>query len=333
MSGLKRFKILRNESIMKQNQHYDELEKQFPDIVRRNEPLDRHTTLKIGGAADLFCEVHSADTLCPVLKAARSLTIPTVIIGRGSNILVDDEGFRGFIVKYVNDELPRLDFPYVTVSAGNELKNFLEWAIDRSLTGLEFLAGIPGTIGGALYMNAGAYGKTIGEILYKADIVDETFELQSVDPGYFEFRYRKSILQKRPVTVISAVLSIANGIEKDIRLEYQRILAIRAQKHPRPAIPCAGSYFKNLPPERPGENRRPAGYFLEKAGAKSMKVGDAEVYHKHANIIINSGNASARDILQLAQKMKDAVYEKFNITLEEEVRYLDSKKGMLHATR
>ncbi len=318
---------------MKQNRRYDELEKNFPDIIRRNEPLNRHTTLKIGGAADLFGEVRSADTLLPVLKSACSLTIPTVIIGSGSNILVDDAGFRGFVVKFVSDKPSHLDFPYVTVSAGSVLKDFLEWAADRSLTGLEFLAGIPGTIGGALYMNAGAYGKSIGEILYKADIINEAFELQSIDRGFFEFHYRRSILQKRPVTVISAVLSIAKGVEKDIRTEYQRILSIRARKHPRPAIPCAGSYFKNLPPERPGDNRRPAGYFLEQAGAKSMKVGDAEVYDKHANIIINSGNATARDILKLAQNMKDAVYKKFNIALEEEVRFLDSKKGMLQTTR
>lgn len=315
--------------LMDREKAYGLLLRRFSDIIVTDEPLSRHTTLQIGGPADLFCEVNSVETLLSVLQLSHELQIQTVLIGGGSNLLVDDKGFRGLIIKFTNRGPPLLDFPLLTVSAGQILKEVLEYAAERSLSGLEFLAGIPGTAGGAIYMNAGAYGKTIGELVRSAVIINSDYEIQTVDPDFFQFNYRSSILHASSVTVVSVTLEIHRGNAKEIRREYDRILELRSSKLPKPSIPCAGSYFKNLSPERPGENRRPAGYFLEKAGAKSMKVGGAAVYSGHANIITNTGNAAAQDVLKLAEKMKKAVYEKYNIRLEEEVRFLDAEKGIV----
>ena len=312
---------------------YGELMRMFPGLMAKSELLSKHTTIKIGGCADLFCELHSTGTLLPLLHAALNLQVPAVIIGGGSNLLVDDRGYKGLIVKFINHEPPGLEFPLLTVSAGNSLKEVLDFAADHSLSGLEFLAGIPGSVGGAVYMNAGAYGKTISEIVHSAVIINDKYDLQTVKPEFFQFSYRSSVLQVRPETVVSLSLKVSRGDSTAIRNEYERILSLRAGKHPKPSIPNAGSYFKNLPPEHPGGSRRPAGYFLEKAGAKTMKVGDAAVYSGHANIIINTGNASAQDVLRLAQKMKEAVYKKHNIILEEEVRFLDSEKGIIQSDK
>lgn len=314
---------------MDREKAYGLLLSRFPGIIVRDEPMSRHTTIQIGGPADLFCEVNSVETLLPVLRMLHELQIPTVLIGGGSNLLVDDKGFRGMIIKFVNREPPHLDFPFLTVSAGNSLKGVLEYAAEHSLSGLEFLAGIPGSFGGAICMNAGAYGKTIGELVRHAVIIGNDHELQIVNQEFFQFNYRSSILHFSPETVVSVTLEVSRGDATAIRKEYERIIAVRADKLPKPSIPCAGSYFKNLPPGSPGENRRPAGYFLEQAGVKSMKVGGAGVYSGHANIITNTGNAAAQDVLKLAEKMKKAVYEKYKIKLEEEVRFLDAEKGVI----
>jgi len=314
---------------MHREKAYGLLLHRFPGTIVRDEALSRHTTIQIGGPADLFCEVNSVETLLLLLRTSHELQIPTVLIGGGSNLLVDDKGFRGLIIKFVNREPPHLDFPFLTVSAGSSLKEVLEYAAEHSLSGLEFLAGIPGSIGGAICMNAGAYGKTISELVRHAVIIGNDQELQTVSPDFFQFNYRSSILHSCPETVVSVTLEVSRGDASAIRKEYERILVIRASKQPKPTIPCAGSYFKNLPPERPGENRRPAGHFLEQAGAKSMKVGGAAVYSGHANIITNTGNATAQDVLKLGEKMKKAVYEKYKIMLEEEVRFLDAEKGIV----
>jgi len=319
---------------MDRKNQYRKLIRQFSGLIRRDERLANHTSIKIGGRADLFCEVHSTESLLQILVAARDLQIPTILIGGGSNLLVDDRGYRGLIVKFLNQESPQLNFPLLTISAGNSLKDLLQYAARQSLSGLEFLAGIPGSVGGAIYMNAGAYGKSISDVVRQAVIINDAGKLQTVAQDFFRFTYRGSILQACPATVVSVTFGIDHGHSRAIREEYRRILALRANKHPKPSIPCAGSYFKNLPPEKPGENYRPAGYFLENAGAKSMKVGGAAVYGRHANIIINSGNATARDVLELAEQMKQAVYGMYGLSLEEEVRFLDSENGIVSsATR
>ncbi|MFC1554720.1 UDP-N-acetylmuramate dehydrogenase [candidate division KSB1 bacterium] len=312
------------------NTAYNEFENLFPDIIRKDVIMKDHTSIQIGGPADLFCEVNSKDTLLKVLDAVKKLEILAVLIGAGSNLLVDDKGFRGLIIKMISDDPPEYNDPFISASSGNNLGDILRFAAERSLSGLEFLSGIPGTVGGAVYMNAGAYGNTISDILDKADILDEELQEKTVNAKFFEFDYRYSVLQSRNCFVLSVDLRVNKGEKTDILKEYNRIISIREIKHPDRSLPCAGSYFKNLPPEEEGEHRRAAGYFLDLAGAKKMKTGGASVFEKHANIIVNCGNATSKDVLKLAEKMKEAVYNKFGIELEEEVRYLDSEKGIIN---
>lgn len=314
---------------MDKNRSYRIIQDKFPGIFIKNEPLSKHTSFKIGGAADLFCSLVDTGTFQEVLKELKILSLPFVLIGGGSNLLVDSRGFRGVVVKLSGAGDPEIDFPVLKTGAGTRLQELLEFAAENSLSGLEFLAGIPGTVGGAVYMNAGAYGSSISDILFSAKILDDDFAFVEAGPEYFQFSYRDSILRQTKNIVVSASFIMLKGNKVDIVSEYSRIKSIRAEKHPAPDIPCAGSYFKNLPPENPGEHRRAAGYFLEKAGAKSMRSGGAAVSQKHANMIINENNASAADVLQLAEMMKNAVFEKYGITLEAEVRFLDAEKGIL----
>lgn len=309
---------------------YNKLLNRFPGVFTRNEPLHKHTCFQIGGNAGIFCLISSIDLLKTVLLTVRELEIPYAIIGGGSNLLVDDGGFRGLVIKFMAEkDEPVIEFPLLKVHAGKTLASVLDFAAEHSLSGLEFLAGIPGTIGGGVYMNAGAFGSSISEILHSARIITGENEITHVTPDYFHFSYRDSILQHNTDIVIDVSLRVKSGTSDEIVNKYIEIKKIRSQKHPPLDTPCAGSYFKNLPPDKPDGHRRPAGYFLEQAGAKSLKSGAAAVYHKHANMIINTGGAKARDVLQLAEKMKTAVYEKFHIRLEEEVCFLDEHKGIL----
>jgi UDP-N-acetylmuramate dehydrogenase len=314
---------------MDKNSNYRTLQDKFPGIFIKNELLSNHTSFKIGGTADLFCPLNNTGTLQAVLKEAKNLSLPVVLVGGGTNLLVDDRGFRGVAVKFSGAGNPEIDFPVLKTGAGIQLQNLLGFAAENSLSGFEFLAGVPGTVGGAIYMNAGAYGSSISDIFLSATILDDDFTFVEAGLEYFQFSYRNSILQKTKNIVVSASFIIQKGNKVDIISEYNRIKSIRAEKHPAPDMPCAGSYFKNLPPEKPGEHRRAAGYFLERAGAKSMRSGGAAVSQKHANMIINENNASAADVLQLAEMMKKAVFEKYGIMLEAEVRFLDAEKGIL----
>ncbi len=313
---------------MNSSKAYFELIRIYPYLIIRDEPLKNHTWFRIGGNADLFCTIDTPEILISVMKSARELEIPYVLIGEGSNLLVDDRGFRGLIIKYYSDSEPELDFPNVTASGGLALRELLRYAQRKSLSGLEFLAGIPGSIGGAVYMNAGAYGSSVSEILKSAVLINEDLIFEKVPKDYFHFDYRTSVVQLRKVYVASASFRIVPGNSNAIQKEYDRIIAIRHSKHPDETLPCAGSYFKNLPPEKPGENRRAAGMFLEQAGAKDLHVGDARVFENHANMIVNAGEAKASDVLKLADRMRDLVLEKFNFELIPEVKFLDAESGI-----
>jgi UDP-N-acetylmuramate dehydrogenase len=313
---------------MTDNKEHFELIRKYPYLIIRDEPLKNHTWFRIGGKADLFCEIDTSEILISVLRSAKELEIPYVLIGEGSNLLVDDKGYRGLIIKYCSSEEPVIDFPYVSAFAGMALRDLLNFVYENSFSGLEFLAGIPGTVGGAVYMNAGAYGSSVSEVLDSAVIINENTIFEKVPKHFFEFDYRSSVVQSRNIIVTSASFRIEKGNKEAIKSEYDRIIAIRQSKHPDRNFPCAGSYFKNLPPENPGERRRAAGFFLDQAGAKELKVGGAKVFEKHANMIVNTGNASAEDVLRLADEMRDLVLKKFNFELVPEVKYLDANHGI-----
>lgn len=283
-------------------------------------PLARLTTLRIGGPALAVCRLHTPEDARRFLDNARDLEIPTVFLGGGSNVLADDGGFRGLVLQVATTDL---DIRGDTVRAGAGLgfDDLVAATLDAGLVGLEFASGIPGTLGGALIGNAGCYGNEIGEFLAEATILRSDGAVETVGPEAFAFTYRHSAFKSSRDLVLDAVLRLERGDVAVAGETRDGIIAERRRKHPVD-LPCAGSYFKNLPPEIPGGRRRAAGALLDRVGARDMREGDAAVFERHANIIVNEGAATSRDVLALAERMKAAVAGRFGVRLQEEVRHL-----------
>lgn len=289
--------------------------------LRSSVPLRDYSNFRIGGEADYFFEATSIQEFVASIRIAREHSFPHYVIGGGFNILFDDDGFRGLIIRNgVKGITQRGKGTEVEVSSGTPLKELLQYSVEKGLSNLEFLAGIPGTVGGAVFGNAGAFGQSIGKFLSEAVILDEKRKQLKVKSDYFEFNYRQSFLRKKRDILLKAVFELRFEDKEKIRALIEENLAEREKKHPPQGIACAGSYFKN--PVLPSGDRVPAAYLLEKVGAKNMSVGGAAVYSGHANFIVNSERASARDVVQLAEKLKHLVRERFVVELEEEVIYL-----------
>ncbi len=289
--------------------------------VQQSVPLNSLTSLRVGGPASILCRVGNPDQAVRFQALALERQIPHFILGGGSNVLADDRGFRGLILHVTTENL---EFKGDTVRAGTGVSfdGLIERTLDRGLTGLEFASGIPGTLGGALVGNAGCYGHEIGEFLVEALLLRPDGRLETVGPEEFGFRYRETDLRETGTIVLEAVLKLQRGnVDLAASLRREKIHD-RRTKHPVD-LPSAGSWFRNLPAAEPGGRRRAAGALLEQAGAKDMGEGDARVFSKHANMIVNTGDATSADVLKLAARMKSAVLEKFGIQLVEEVRYLE----------
>lgn len=284
------------------------------------QPLRELTTFRIGGPAGLVGTVKNAEQARRFLDFAHQNGLPWVGLGGGSNILADDAGYAGLVLHVATDAFA-VAGESVRIGAGLDFDAVIARTLAEGLVGLEFASGIPGTVGGALVGNAGCYGHEIGEFLVEATVLRPDGRIVTLGPEDFGFAYRTSALKEKPDLVLDLTLRLGRGDLTAAAAERQEHLDDRRRKHPWD-IPCAGSYFKNLPPERPGERRRAAGRLLEAAGAKAMREGDAEVFEKHANIIVNRGAARAIDVLRLAARMKRAVREQFGEELSEEVRHL-----------
>ncbi len=293
--------------------------------IRPSIPLREFTTFRLGGAAELFLEVETEAELAEAVAMAQAEGLPWFLLGGGSNLVVSDNGIGGLVIRNASRDPERFDPArgLLTISSGRKLGHLVELAAAHGLTGFEPMTGIPGTVGGAIYGNAGAYGRTISDLLVTATLLDPaTGRIFEADASFFEFTYRSSRLKREPHVILNATFRTTPGDPVAIRAEMANILAQRQAKHPPLGVGSAGSFFKNLPPA-PGETRRrPAGEVLEKAGAKEMSVGGAKVFHKHANFIVNYGEATAADVRTLAAKLKEKVFDLFGITLEEEVLYI-----------
>ncbi len=302
--------------------------------LRTAEPLRLHTTLRIGGPADFFYAARSPERLVTALQVGHELGLPVFVLGGGSNLLVSDAGVRGLVVRNACDEV-EFEGTMARVGCGADFLGFIERCRDRSLAGLEFAAGIPGTIGGALYGNAGCYGQDLGSrVIDCTHATPDGATVETRPAEWYGFGYRDSRLKRDPRVLLSCRLQLAPGERVAIQREIDEKLEIRRVKHPDWHFePTAGSYFKNLPPEwqRPGAQHSPgtrrvaAGQLLEECGCRGLRVGDAVVFAKHANIIVNAGGASAADVLALAEEMKSRVRERFGVTLEEEVMFLGER--------
>jgi len=295
--------------------------------LRRSVSLRPHSSYKIGGRADYFFAARSAKDFKSCLRFVHERTLPFYIIGEGTNILFDDAGFRGLILKNEVKGIDKgLNEGRVEAFSGTLLSDLVDLALEEGLEGIEFAAGIPGTVGGAVYGNAGAFGECIGNFLEEAVLLDRYGEEFRVSREYFQFGYRHSSLKAEHFALLKAVFKLAKGDRRKIKAVVQENLEKRRARHPARTRAYAGSYFKN--PVLSDGTKMAAGYLLEKVGAKGLRVGGAAVYSGHANFILNVGKAKAQDVLQLAQELKSRVRKEFGVELEEEVIYLQADSSM-----
>lgn len=304
------------------------------DALLTDEPLRHHTTFRIGGPADWFVAARTPESLVAALAAAHALELPVFLLGGGSNLLVSDEGFRGLVVRNACEDV-QFDGTAALVGCGADYLEFLRRCQRRGLAGLAYAAGIPGSVGGAVFGNAGCYGQDIGSRVVECSVASlDGARLETLPAAWFEFAYRDSRLKREPRVLLSCLLQLEAGDPARIQREMDEKLEIRRVKHPQwREEPTAGSYFKNLPPgfqvpglpHSPGTHRVAAGALLDACDARGMRVGDAMVFAKHANILVNAGRATARDVLALAERLKSLVRERFGVELEEEVMFLGEK--------
>lgn len=294
------------------------------ELIHENVPIKHLVTFKLGGEAEYFYSADCVDALCDAVRYAKEHKMPYFILGGGSNLVVSDKGMDGLVIHNQCEDICLIDHEkhQIKLSSGFDFSYLVKIAQQEGFSGAESFAGIPGTIGGAICGNAGAYGKSISDLLISCDVMTMDGKVQTVDKEFMQFEYRMSRAKKEPIVILSGVFQLEAGDKKEIQAKIDDILQQRHSKHPDKEIGCAGSYFKNLPPA-PGETRRQAaGMFLDKVGAKGMCFGGASVFEKHANFIINKGTATASDVRNLAKLLKEKVKKELGIDLEEEVRYV-----------
>lgn len=283
--------------------------------VHTDEPMSRHTTFRIGGSADYFVKPGNADEVAAVIAVCRECSIPYFILGNGSNLLVSDDGYRGMIINIMdNMDSVTVDGRIITAQAGAMLVRVSVMARDNALTGLEFASGIPGTIGGAVYMNAGAYGGEMKNVVKTVRAIDEYGRIYELDSEKMDFSYRHSIVEERKLIVLEVTLELEHGSREAIDDRMKELAEARRSKQPL-EYPSAGSTFK-----------RPEGYFAGKlimdAGLRGYSVGGAQVAEKHCGFVINKGGATASDVVELIRDVQHDVDDKFGVTLEPEVKML-----------
>ena len=299
------------------NTCYRELQNILPGRVRSGELMKNHTSWQIGGPADILLEPASREEMKLAVSYAQNKSIPLIIIGAGTNILVSDEGFRGIIIK-VGSGLDRISVKenFITAEAGAKLSRLAAAARDAGLGGFEFLAGIPGTVGGAVVMNAGANGSSVGALVIEILLLnpDGYFIIKTKDE--MKFGYRTSLIQDEHAVVVEAVFSCYRRDKEAVR----ELMAayIKKRKGTQPLqYPSAGSIFKNPP----GDS---AGRLIEAAGLKGEQVGGAQISMLHANFIVNLGGATARDVIMLIDRARKVVLECFGVELKPEVKVIGS---------
>ena len=291
---------------------------------QKNVSLKDYTTFKIGGKAKYFCRVSTKEELIEATKFAKKMKLPFFILGTGSNLLISDKGFNGLVIK-IQYSTFNIQYSKILTGAGTSLSQLVNAATSAGLTGLEWAAGIPGTVGGAVYGNAGAFGKSMKDVIKTVTVlkipnsksqIPNKFQTKKYKNKECRFGYRDSIFKKRKdLIIISATLQLKKGKKKEIGNIMKEYLEYKKKTQPL-NFPSAGSVFKN-----------PKGFFaaelVEKAGLKGKKIGNAKFSEKHANFIVNLGGAAAQDVKKLINLAKKSVKNKFKVKLEEEIQYLD----------
>lgn len=305
-------------------QNYQDFREYLEDAVKseklqykKNDPLCNHSSFKIGGPADFSVFPYNEAELCSLIKYTEQNNIPHRIFGNCSNVLFADDGYAGCVIFTGNIKECRIDNQILTVSCGMPLTSAAVFAQKNGLSGMEYLYGIPGSVGGAVYMNAGAYGGEIKDILQSVRCFDiKSGNIIDMEASELDFGYRKSSLQTNGMTALSASFRLRSGEPSDIKRLMEDYMNRRIEKQPL-QYPSAGSVFKRAPGHFTGK-------LIEDAGLKGYRIGGAEVSEKHAGFIINTGGASAADVLALIEYIKDIVKEKFDVDIECELQYIPS---------
>jgi UDP-N-acetylmuramate dehydrogenase len=320
--------------------------------VKQDESMSKHTSFKVGGDAEFFCTVPTEEKLIDVINYAKNNNIMVTVVGNGTNLLVRDKGIRGIVIKYLSknyeiDEVEKINTYYgdndaeedeesteeaveekndtdeeakperynVYVESGALNGALAQMLASKELTGFEFAAGIPGTIGGAIYMNAGCFGREFKDIVKEVTYLDmDDLKIYTIQGSECEFGYRTSIFEKKHWLILSAILGMEKGVKTEIKEKMSEYKEKRQETQPLD-FPSAGSTFKR------GDGFITA-KLIDDAGLKGYSIGDAEVSTKHAGFIINKGNATAKDIIDLINYVKKVVKEKFNVDIQEEVRII-----------
>jgi UDP-N-acetylmuramate dehydrogenase len=292
--------------------------------------LTDFTTFRLGGSCRELVTVADASAAAETVRGWNAAGVPWRVMGGGSNLLVADEGIPEAVLR-IYSAVP--DFHRVEggvcAGAGLALDELSRLAAEAGLAGLGFAAGIPGTVGGGICGNAGAFGAALGDVLDRVEVLTHEGEPTRFPREALEVGYRCSSLQQSGGVVTRAWFRLGEGDPAQLKAAREDILAVRREKHPDWRVrPTAGSFFKNLPPETEGGRRRAAGQFLDEVGAKQMREGGAYVFEKHANIVIAGPGATARDVTRLTTRMAAAVKERFGFDLEPEVRFWGDFRGM-----
>ena len=292
------------------------------DKIKFNEPMSKHTTIKIGGPADVLVVPESVNDIVATLKFAKEYNIPVTIIGNGSKLLVLDGGIRGIVLK-LGSKFANVcvDDDIITADTGVSLPRLAIIAKDNSLTGLEFASGIPGFVGGAVFMNAGAYGGEVSSVITEVTYLDENLEVKTLNNDELEFGYRNSFFKKnkdKGYVILQAKIKLEKGNKEEIFAKMKENNDARKEKQPL-EYPNAGSTFK-----------RPEGYFVGKLiddlGLKGYKIGGAQISTKHSGFIVNVDNAKAKDVLELINYVKERVLGANGVKLEEEIIILGEEE-------
>ncbi len=290
-------------------------------LIRFDVPLRDYCSFKIGGPAEVFIQPDTQKQLIDILIYCLSNNIPYFMLGKGSNLLISDNGLKGFVISTASFTKITRDEDYISAFCGVQLKDLCEFAMNEGLSGLEFASGIPGSVGGAVFMNAGAYGGEVKDVLYCSKCLNPTLEsLTSASPILHlkaedhAFAYRRSALQQRGLIHLSSVFHLKPDAPFAIKLRMDDLETQRKDKQPM-ELPSAGSVFK-----------RPEGYFTGKlvddCGLRGFRIGDAAVSEKHCGFIVNLGSATAKEVLQVIKHVQQTVFDSFGVCLETEIRIL-----------
>lgn len=283
--------------------------------IHIQEPMAAHTTFRVGGPADCLVELENTEQLQRVQKYLRLVEIPYVVMGNGSNMLVSDEGYPGVVLQ-IGNSMNRIQVKEncITAQAGALLSQVARVAMEHGLTGMEFASGIPGTVGGGVVMNAGAYGGEMSQVVTQVTVVNSDCEVLELENETMEFGYRTSTIRNQPFIVTEVMFELTLGDREAIKAKMEDLAARRREKQPL-EYPSAGSTFK-----------RPEGHFagelIMKAGLRGFQIGGARVSDKHCGFVINVGGATAADVMDLIHEIKTRVKDRFQVDLEPEVVFL-----------